>query len=1282
LLRALAVLTALALAACGTTQPQPPPQPSEHSALQANLDDPPTWERIGDMMQGRLLPTATSLGDGRVLVAGGFNPTAELYDPANRTWSRTTDSRTTHRYHTATRMGDGQVLVAGGEENWQTGITAEVYDPATSQWRATSAMVTFRSRHAAVLLRSGKVLVVGGTGSNGGVLASAELYDPATDSWSPAGSLATARSGHTATLLESGKVLVAGGRNGSGRLASAELYDPASGAWTVSGSMSLPRGTHTATLLSSGKVLVAGSDSPEWTPAASAELYDPATGTWTATGAMSVPRRFHTATRLPSGQVLVAGGHHEYTGITFSAELYDPAAGTWSPTASMNVDRYGHAAALLQDGSVLAVGGFSNHAPSSTELFGSGPRDQLPSGTSLLLEVLDGAGNPLSTAAISSQNAQFPTDSSGHLLFENLQPGRFLARVDAPGFTSASVALDLHPGAHVGHRVKLLPLGTRHLLQAEAGGVVDTESVRVTLFPGSVVDALGQPVTGPIEVTVVPLDPGTQLDSMPGPLEGTSPASGERFPLESFFMAEVSLWRNGAPLQLASGSTALLEFVLPEAVATRFHEGDTIPAWWFDLEAGLWHQEGLGTVQPSSTQPGTLTWAVYVSHFTWWNSDDRMPTACADVQVVDSHGKPVPSARVTVVGTSYRNSHERLTGGDGRVCVPIKTGGTATLYAGTLGAPRGPLVSVTGGMAAAACGGGACTPVTLVAQERICMPGAFRPCAYSGPAGTLGQGVCRAGLQRCDIVGAEWSACQGEVLPAAAESCGTPFDDNCDGRVNETCVCPVAPGVSCYTGPAGTLGVGRCTAGVTGCDASGAAACLGQRLPMREDCSTPEDDDCDGSTACEGRHDVLSLGGTGTDDPLDVALDSGGNTLLLGRGEGSLTLQGPKVTLDPRDLFVAKFGLLGEHLWHVPIRRADFTSAASFRSSKDAITVDGAGNVLVASSFVSQVSIGGTTRTSPSQSSLIIVKLSPTGSLLWAQAFHGSATASAWVTGITTNASGDIVVAGNFEGDLRFGDQGHPDLGGLPFYVLKLDGNTGAPIWSKVYRNGSVKDVSLDEDQNVLLAGDFVGTTLELDGTRYSNGAEHREDGFIAKLNATTGAHFWSMQIVNTGYSPHWLTGAARADGLGNVLLLTEIDMFQTQLRRIAPNKAVSMFKSRINGDLPVPQIATGTHVHMEVDAAGNTWLSGTILASRRPNNAFVLKYDKHGNPSFGTFGPTVEGPPGGTARGGAMAIHPNGSRVFVGQFQGTVDLGAGPVTSRMSSSGVSQDIFVRRTAP
>jgi hypothetical protein len=130
-----------------------------------------------------------------------------------------------------------------------------------------------------------------------------------------------------------------------------------------------------------------------------------------------------------------------------------------------------------------------------------------PSGTSLLLNVIDSTGAPIPAASVTAQGSVMPSDGAGRLLLENLAPGRFVARVEAYGFAPASVAVDLPAGAHAGAEAILLPLGPPIAFDADVGAVLAQGDARVSIPPGALVDANGDPVAGMVEATVVPLDP-------------------------------------------------------------------------------------------------------------------------------------------------------------------------------------------------------------------------------------------------------------------------------------------------------------------------------------------------------------------------------------------------------------------------------------------------------------------------------------------------------------------------------------------------------------------------------------------------------------------------------------------------------------------------------------------------------------------------------------------------------------------------------------------------------
>ena len=127
-----------------------------------------------------------------------------------------------------------------------------------------------------------------------------------------------------------------------------------------------------------------------------------------------------------------------------------------------------------------------------------------------------------------------------------------------------------------------------------------------------------------------------------------------------------------------------------------------------------------------------------------------------------------------------------------------------------------------------------------------CKLGQAQPC-YTGPAGTLGVGLCKSGTQNCNDAGV-FGTCTGEVLPAPPDAgyCDG-LDHQCNGVPDNCPPCTTGQQKPCYTGPAGTEGVGICKGGTETCDNNGAwGQCLGQVLPGTQYCDG-QDDTCNGT---------------------------------------------------------------------------------------------------------------------------------------------------------------------------------------------------------------------------------------------------------------------------------------------------------------------------------------------------------------------------------------------------------------------------------------------------
>ena len=296
----------------------------------------------------RSFHTATVLPNGDLLFLGGYTTivpsgpnvspvtpvpaaTAEILSPGTGTVRAAGQMSIARADHTATLLPNGKILIAGGYTPSASlppysaaTSAAELYDPTSGTSSPAGRMSVARVGHVAMLLPNGEVLIIGD--------GSAELYDPVANVFTPTGSPAPRGNSFTATLLPNGKVLVAGGSILNPQqypyvpIDTAELYDPATGQFTPIGNLTIARSAHTATLLPNGTVLLAGGFTK---PAnvgddlpllATTEIFDPQTNTFTAGRDMETQREGHTATLLLDGALLFVGG--SWNSPAISTEIF------------------------------------------------------------------------------------------------------------------------------------------------------------------------------------------------------------------------------------------------------------------------------------------------------------------------------------------------------------------------------------------------------------------------------------------------------------------------------------------------------------------------------------------------------------------------------------------------------------------------------------------------------------------------------------------------------------------------------------------------------------------------------------------------------------------------------------------------------------------------------------------------------------------------------------------------------------------------------------------------
>src|SRR5438067_1396924 len=235
-----------------------------------------------------------------------------------------------------------------------------------------------------------------------------------------------------------------------------------------------------------------------------------------------------------------------------------------------------------------------------------------------------------------------------------------------------------------------------------------------------------------------------------------------------------------------------------------------------------------------------------------------------------------------------------------------------------------------------------------------------------------------------------------------------------------------------------------------------------------------------------------AFGGAMSDVGNGVAVDSGGDVVLIGTAGGGSNFGGGPIRANGYSIVVATFSSAGAPLWSRSI-------GDSFSNSGNAVAVDPSGNIDVTGAFSGPADFGGGALTSAGVD-IFLAKLSPTGGHVWSRRF-GSALATHAGNGVACDGSGNVLVTGSFESSIDLGGGWARSFAHKDVFVAKYS-PAGAYLWSRLA--GGIYDdagrgIAVDASGQVAVTGIFQAAVNFGTGSLISAG---RTDIFVARYAA------------------------------------------------------------------------------------------------------------------------------------------------------------------------------------
>jgi hypothetical protein len=548
------------------------------------------------------------------------------------------------------------------------------------------------------------------------------------------------------------------------------------------------------------------------------------------------------------------------------------------------------------------------------------------------------------------------------------------------------------------------------------------------------------------------------------------------------------------------------------------------------------------------------------------------------------------------------------------------------------------------------------------------------------------------------------------------------------------CECPnIGESEACFSAAGSLKAAGVCKEGTRTCEPTPTASywgpCVDEIIPSPEKCSTPEDEDCNGTspTTCSETWSFAVATAATSQAVRSVAVDSLDNVLVAGDfglyrepdegtppgglpngkidlGGGILTADGAEDGFYKDDVFLAKYDKNGNHLWSQ--RFGDTSNQTSTQ-----VIVDADDNVILLGRAFGKIDFGnGVILDAAGTDDIFVAKFDgTTGTVIWSVIFGGISPDRA--ERMAVDRDGDVWVAGTFTDTATFGDKGpFTSTGVRDGIVLEIDGDTAAVRTAIPFGGGSTDatnnkvgdnygfGIGVYTDNSTGTPTDFIYVTGYFSNTmRIAGGPELTSEGstdiFVAKLDAA-GGHVWSRAygssledvahdlVVDPSNGSVTFTGffqetidfggdAITSAGL-NDIFLAKLDADGNHLF----SKAYGDGMDQRN----FGSFKTNSWTSLDIDAEGNIFLGGPLVGSanfgaspivspgENKMDAFLAKLDPAGNHiDSKRYGDT------GTQLALDIAVANSGHVLLVGRFY-TSSMAFDPVTGSVRGIGITAE--------